>query len=45
MTASGGYYAEHDVPLNGEFSDLTALFRFYRRGGELAVQLKDLHVL
>jgi hypothetical protein len=43
----GGYWVEHDVPLNGEFSDLTARFEFRRRGGneDLAAILHDMHVL
>ena len=41
----GGYRADHDVPLNGSWSDLTAQFEFLRRPGGLAVVLHDLHVL
>ena len=40
-----GYAAEHNVPLNGEISDLTALFQFTWRGEELATALYDLLVL
>ena len=41
-----GYWVEHDVPLNGEFSDLTAQFEFRWRGDDaLAAILHDLHVL
>jgi hypothetical protein len=40
-----GYRADHDVPLNGLWSELTALFEFPRRPGGLAVVLHDLHVL
>lgn len=40
-----GYWVEHDVPLNGEYSDLTAQFEFRWRGGALAAALHDLHVL
>jgi hypothetical protein len=42
-----GYWVEHDVPLNGEFGDLTARFEFRRRGGneKLAAILHDMHVL
>ena len=28
LDEESGYWAEHNVPLNGEFSDLTAQFRF-----------------
>lgn len=41
----GGFHAEHDVPLNGEFSDLTAIFEFHWRGDELAATLHDMRVL
>ena len=42
----GSRYAfEHDVPLNGEWSDLTAQFEFHRRSQGYAVVLHDLHVL
>jgi hypothetical protein len=40
-----GYRMDHDVPLNGEVSDLTAQFEFRWRGNALAVILHDLHVL
>lgn len=40
-----GYRADHDVPLNGSWSELTAQFEFLRRPGGLAVVLHDLHVL
>lgn len=40
-----GFSADHDVPLNGSWSDLTAQFEFLRRPGGLAVVLHDLHVL
>ena len=39
------YLFEHNVPLNGEWSDLTALFEFHRRPQGYAVVLHDLHVL
>lgn len=39
------YQVDHDVPLNGEWSDLTAQFEFHRRPGAYAVVLHDLHVL
>lgn len=41
----GSYSFEHDVPLNGEWSDLTAQFEFQRRPQGFAVVLHDLHVL
>lgn len=41
-----GFSLEHDVPLNGEYSDLTAQFDFHWRGEHtLAARLHDLHVL
>ena len=40
-----GYSVEYDVPLNGEWSDLTAQFELLVRPGGLAVVLHDLHVL
>ncbi|MCE9533029.1 MAG: hypothetical protein K8T89_18175 [Planctomycetes bacterium] len=40
-----GYGADHDVPLNGEWSDLTAQFEFLDRPNGLSVVLHDLHVL
>jgi hypothetical protein len=40
-----GYAVEHDVPLNGAFSDLTAQTEFRWRGNKLAFVLHDLHVL
>jgi hypothetical protein len=40
-----GFRADHDVPLNGAWSELTAQFEFLRRPGGLAVILHDLHVL
>lgn len=41
----GGYWIDHDMPLNGEWSDLTAQFRFDRVGDRFAVSLQELHVL
>jgi hypothetical protein len=41
----GGYSADHDVPLNGRWSELSAQFEFLRRPSGLAVVLHDLHVL
>jgi hypothetical protein len=40
-----GYSVEHDVPLNGEWSDLTAQFEFVGKSPEFEVILHDLHVL
>jgi hypothetical protein len=40
-----GYAFDHDVPLNGEWGDLTAQFEFHRRPQGYAVVLHDLHVL
>lgn len=41
-----GFWLDYDVPLNGEFSDLTAQFRFLWRGPRaLAARLHDLHVM
>ncbi|MEM7681558.1 MAG: hypothetical protein AAF288_06360 [Planctomycetota bacterium] len=45
FNSGDGYSAEHDVPLNGEVSDLTALFEFRYREQGLAMILDDLHVL
>ena len=42
---AGGYWLDHDVPLNGAFSDLTAQFHFEPRQGGYAAVLQDLHVL
>ncbi|MHB0961501.1 MAG: hypothetical protein ACYC0X_24210 [Pirellulaceae bacterium] len=40
-----GFSVEHDVPLNGEWSDLTAQFEFLGKSPEFEVILHDLHVL
>jgi len=40
-----GYSVEHDVPLNGEWSDLTARFEFIGKAPRFEVILHDLHVL
>lgn len=45
LNDGSGFSAEHDVPLNGEWSELTAQFEFKRRANGLAVILHDLHVL
>ncbi len=41
----GGYSVWCSVPLNEEWSDLSALFTFVRRDEGFAVVLDDLHVL
>ncbi len=40
-----GYVFQYDLPLNNEWSDLTALFEFIKDGDEYAVILDDLHVM
>jgi hypothetical protein len=45
LTDGSGCRVDHDVPLNGEWSDLTAQFEFVKRPGGYAVVLHDLHVL
>lgn len=41
-----GFSLDYDVPLNGEFSDLTAQFEFHwHSAGTLAARLHDLHVM
>jgi len=40
-----GFWLDHDVPLNGGWSDLTAQFEFQKRSEGLAVVLIDVHVL
>lgn len=40
-----GYWIDHDMPLNGVVSDLTAQFEFLRRGDGFTVRLNDLHVM
>jgi hypothetical protein len=42
---AGGFWLDHDVPLNGAFSDLTAQFEFHPRSSGYAAVLHDLHVL
>ena len=39
------YYFDYAIPLNHEWSDLTAQFEFRRRLNGLAVVLHDLHVM
>jgi hypothetical protein len=45
LSGGRGYWVDHEVPLNGEWSDLTAEFEFARRADGFAVILHDLHVL
>ena len=45
FTGGSGYWMDHDVPLNGEWSDLTAQFEFIREPHGFLVVLHDLHVL
>ncbi len=40
-----GFWLDHEVPLNGKWSDLTAQFEFKWRDERLSVVLHDLHVL
>ena len=40
-----GYAFDYALPLNGEWSDLTAQFEFYKWSDGSAVVLNDLHVL
>ena len=42
---AGGFWLDHDVPLNGTFSDLTAQFEFHPRPTGYAAVLHDLHVM
>ncbi len=39
-----GYSFQHDVPLDGRWSDLSAQFEFLRRPSGYAVVLHDIHV-
>ncbi len=38
-------YAYYDLPLNGEWSDLTAIFRLEKREASLVVILEQIHVM
>lgn len=40
-----GCYFDYDIPLNGEWSDLTAQFEFRKRENGYAFVLHDIHVL
>jgi hypothetical protein len=44
LADGSGFSVHHAVPLNGEFSDLTAECEFIWRGSDLAFRLHDLHV-
>lgn len=43
--SDGVIHFEYDIPLNGEWSDLTALFEFHKSDGGYKVVLRGLHVL
>jgi len=45
LNDGSGFIADHAVPLNGEFSDLSGLFDFRWSGPALLIALYDLHVL
>jgi hypothetical protein len=45
LNDGSGYVFDYHLPLNGEWSDLTAQFEFYKKSGGYAVVLHDLHVL
>jgi len=45
FTDGRGYSYEHDFPLNGTWSDLTAHFEFKKIDDHFAVILNDLHVM
>ena len=40
-----GYAFDYDIPLNGEWSELTAQFEFLKRPNGYSVVLHDLHVM
>jgi hypothetical protein len=42
---ASGYWVDHDIPLDGEWSDLTAQFEFRRQNESLSVRLYDIHVM
>jgi hypothetical protein len=44
-TQTGDYWLDHDIPLNGAFSDLTVQWEFLSRAGGYAAVLHDLHVM
>ncbi len=45
LTDGSGYRLDHDVPINGEWSDLTTQFEFLNWPNGYAMVLQDLHVL
>ena len=45
FTDGSGYWFDHDIPLNGGWSDLTVQFEFLRRPNGYAVVLQNIHVL
>jgi hypothetical protein len=45
LADGSGFSYDHDVPLDGAWSDLTAQFEFLRRGSWCVIALHDLHVL
>lgn len=45
LSDGSGYWAEYNLPISGEFSDLTAQFRFRWARGRLLASLHDLRVL
>jgi hypothetical protein len=40
-----GFVVEHQIPLNGQYCEVTAMFEFLWRGKALAFTLDGLHVL
>ncbi len=40
-----GYFVEYDVPLDGEWGDLTAQFSIKKVGDDFSITLEDIHVL
>lgn len=42
---NSGLTVDYDLPLNGEWSDLTAIFSFKSKDGGFAFYLDDIHVL
>lgn len=40
-----GFWLDHDLPLDGRWSDLTAQFEFHKVPGGFSVVLHDIHVL
>lgn len=45
LSDGSGYWAEYNLPISGEFSDLTAQFRFRWSRDRLLASLHDLRVL